>query len=231
VDRNVAASMLYRNGAGKPARQPKCLPNRFAMNRSISLLASLICLSACGNGSGSNASAGNSVSPAPEMPFPDETERPNRGRIHLAASTRAGVEVQIHPSIAASLGLPAAASNALGTSVVEGVGRRLRQANMDSAIFYLGSPMPDKADNILIRLSVRPGEGPRSYGMRLTATQGEAFWSASLARPSGARPDHVGIADEQGRPTGHPEYESMMIDAGSLARQLADVMGIRETRQ
>lgn len=45
-----------------------------------------------------------------------------------------------------------------------------------------------------------------------------------MIRPGGRRPGHVGIADESGRPTGNPLFESMLADTEMLARRLAEDM-------
>ena len=123
---------------------------------------------------------------------------------------------------------PRGTSSSLGSTVTETIAQRLRGLGMAPGIFNVGSPAPAGGGNMTIRLFVGLGQGPQSYRIRLTARQGSALWSASVERPTGRHPDHRQMRGEEGEPTGHPTFESLIMDTRALARRFGGTIEIGE---
>ncbi len=158
----------------------------------------------------------------------EDEESPNAGRIIIDAGTRASLNIQIDPTVAARLRLPESISMSLGSSVTEAIAPRLRARGMDPGIFNVGMPVPDRDGNVMIRLFIGSGGGAQSYHMRLLARQGRAVWSASLDRPSGRHPDLRQMASEEGEPMGNPVYDSLLMDGRELGRRLGEALEFKE---
>ena len=198
---------------------------RGACPTTIAAVLAVPVLAGCTGDSQGRADPRNDSAASPAAPLSDSSGtdiNAVRDRIRLEPTALVGVYIEIAPALRDALNLPPNASRSLGSAVTDAIAVRLREHGRETGIFNVDAPVPLGAANVLINLSAARGAaGGRSYRIVLKARQGTSRWSQSMTRLKGLNPNYAGIADENGQPTGNPEFESVLMDARELSKKLS----------